>query len=86
MTDSPAERRYRERMALNDLLARSEARTGYRLLEATGLSADALWERTGYARCDDCQHLMQVESLVSLPEHRCSERQQKRREAPRDTP
>lgn len=77
MTETPAERRYREGMAINDVLARAEARTSFELLEATGLDPDELFVRTGMARCDDCGHIMPTETLVTLPDHRCTQRQQK---------
>lgn len=50
MTESPAERRYRERMALNDVLARAEERTAQALREATEQPVDG--PATG--RCPVC--------------------------------
>ncbi|WP_329131625.1 hypothetical protein OG552_10705 [Streptomyces sp. NBC_01476] len=56
-------------------------RGAYLDMEATGATADELWDCTGFARCDDCGHLMRAETLVTLPDHRCAQRQQLRREA-----
>lgn len=51
-------------------------RRTYLELEVAGrLSADDLWDATGYARCQDCGHVMRTTTLVSLPEHGCSRRQ-----------
>lgn len=83
MSETPAERRYREGMYINDVLARAEARTSYELLEATGLDADELFIRTGMARCDSCGHLMNTDTLVTLPDHRCTQRQAARRKGGR---
>lgn len=83
MTESPVERRYRESMAINDVLSRAEARTSYELLEATGLDADELFTRTGMSRCADCGHLMHTDTLATLPDHQCTQRQAGRRKGER---
>ena len=55
-------------------------RATYLALEADGrLTPDELWESTGFARCDDCGYLMRTPTLVTLPSHRCTERQAARR-------
>lgn len=43
MTETPAERRHRERMALNDVLARTEERTAAQLLQAAGTTTRYAW-------------------------------------------
>lgn len=43
MTESPADRRYREGMALNDVLARAEERTAARLRKASGAPVRYAW-------------------------------------------
>lgn len=58
-------------------------RTAFLALEADDLTPDELHEITGFARCADCGHLMRAKTLVSLPEHRCSQRQAVRRDRER---
>lgn len=41
-------------------------------------TADELLRHTGFARCADCQYVMRAESLTSLPEHYCAQRQQRK--------
>lgn len=55
-------------------------RTAFLELEGGDLTADELWAITGFARCDDCGYLMRTQTLVTLPEHRCTQRQALRRE------
>jgi hypothetical protein len=55
-------------------------RTAYLELEGGDLTADELWAITGFARCADCQHVMRAETLATLPDHRCTQRQALRRE------
>ena len=54
-------------------------RAAFLELEATGVNPDELWQITGFTRCDDCQYLMHTTTLVTLPEHRCTQRQALRR-------
>jgi hypothetical protein len=61
------------------------ARSIFLEMEAAGANPDELWLRTGYARCDDCGHLMRTATLVSLPDHRCSQRQARRRNEGRES-
>ncbi|MCX5000968.1 hypothetical protein [Streptomyces longwoodensis] len=43
--------------------------------------AEALdWQRTGRIQCADCGTSVRTQTLESLPEHRCTERQRARRE------
>jgi hypothetical protein len=55
-------------------------RAAYLDMEATGATADELWDCTGFVRCQDCHHLMRAGTLVTLPDHRCTQRQQTRRD------
>ncbi|KOX32808.1 MULTISPECIES: hypothetical protein [Streptomyces] len=55
-------------------------RSAFLELEPTGMDADELWQITGFARCDDCGHLMHTTTLVTLPDHRCAQRQARRRD------
>lgn len=43
MSETPADRRYRERMALNDAMARAEERTAARLQRSTGITTRYAW-------------------------------------------
>jgi hypothetical protein len=43
VTESPADRRYREGMAINDALARAEERTAARLRHAAGCATRYAW-------------------------------------------
>jgi hypothetical protein len=48
-------------------------------LEPDGLTIEELWRLTGFARCADCGYLIHTETLTTLPEHRCTQRQARRR-------
>jgi hypothetical protein len=50
-------------------------RVAFLELESSDITADELWEITGFVRCDDCGYAMHTETLVTLPEHRCTQRQ-----------
>lgn len=57
-------------------------RSAFLELEPTGMSADELWNLTGFARCDDCRYLMHTETVATLPDHHCAQRQACRRANP----
>jgi hypothetical protein len=57
-------------------------RSAFLDLERTGMDPDELWRLTGFARCDDCTYLMHTETLTTLPNHRCTQRQARRRTNP----
>lgn len=37
------------------------------------------WQRTGRIRCSDCGTMVRTQTLETLPDHRCTERQRGRR-------
>lgn len=39
-----------------------------------------LWWHTGFVRCTDCQFVMRAQTLTTLPEHRCTQRQARLRQ------
>ncbi|MBL3664511.1 hypothetical protein JL475_00425 [Streptomyces sp. M2CJ-2] len=57
-------------------------RAAFLELEPTGMNPDELWRLTGFARCGDCAYLMYTEFLATLPDHRCTQRQARRRANP----
>ncbi|MDX3183503.1 hypothetical protein ACN6LF_001849 [[Kitasatospora] papulosa] len=48
--------------------------------EALDENEERDWYRTGRIPCHDCGTTVRTETLETLPEHRCSQRQQARRE------
>lgn len=56
-------------------------RVAFLEMEGGEFTVEELFEITGFARCDDCGYLMRAETLVTLPEHRCTQRQALRRAA-----
>lgn len=61
--DQPVEARILDRLH-EEALAEDEERT---------------WQQTGRIRCSDCGTSVRTATLVSLPDHRCSQRQAARR-------
>jgi hypothetical protein len=51
-------------------------------LEPEGVTVDELWRLTGFVRCADCAYLVHTETLTTLPEHRCTQRQARRQANP----
>jgi hypothetical protein len=54
-------------------------RVAFLELEPEGMDVDELWRLTGFVRCVDCGYLIHAETLTTLPEHYCSQRQTRRR-------
>jgi hypothetical protein len=50
-------------------------RVAFLELEGSEITVDELWEITGFIRCQDCGYAIHAESLTSLPDHRCAQRQ-----------
>lgn len=48
-------------------------------------TADVLLRHTGFARCQNCGHVVRTQTLAALPEHRCTQRQALRRTNPEET-
>lgn len=48
-------------------------------------TADELLRCTGFARCADCGYVMRTQTLIALPEHRCTQRQALRRNSTKET-
>lgn len=46
---------------------------------ASAREEEAEWQRTGRIRCDDCGTMVTTRTLVTLPDHRCTQRQAARR-------
>ncbi|MFF5404609.1 hypothetical protein ACFY8K_16790 [Streptomyces misionensis] len=57
-------------------------RTAFLELEPTGMTPDELWNLTRFARCGDCGYVVHTETLTTLPEHYCTQRQVRRRANP----
>ncbi|WP_329142892.1 hypothetical protein OIU91_04395 [Streptomyces sp. NBC_01456] len=50
------------------------------LRDEADLQEEREWQRTGRIRCSDWGTIVRTETLETLPDHRCSQRQQARRE------
>jgi len=48
--------------------------------EALAENEERDWYRTGQIRCAECGTMVRTQTLATLPEHRCIERQRARRE------